>query len=112
MYEEGGLPHYDGTPQWITKEWITKEWTTNATDTQLAMIDNGNVEVSKGGVCTLPETYDSELGAKVSHYVCRRGDYPTKIVNMAGLYTTGILGVNILRTCTKLRDEGAPVLYG
>jgi hypothetical protein len=107
MYKEDELPHYDGTPQWITKE-----WTTNATDTQLAMIDNGNVKVSKGGVCTLPEIYDSELGAKVSHYVCRHGDYPTKIVNMAGLYTTGILGVNILRTCTKFRDEGAPVLYG
>ena len=76
--EEYDLPHYDGTPQWIIKE-----WTTNATDTQLSLIDNGDVEVSNGGVYKLP-----------------------------GLYTTGILGVNILQTCTKFRDEGAPVLYG
>jgi hypothetical protein len=107
MYDEHNLPHYDGA-----SERVTKEWATNATDAQLAMIENGEIEVDARGECKLPKTFDPDLNANVNHYVCRRGAYPTKIVNKAGVYTTGILGVDILSTCKRFHLEGAPLLYG
>jgi hypothetical protein len=107
MYDEAGLPAYDGELQGMTKQWVT-----TATPEQLSMIAAGEIEVDHNDNCKLPATFDEEIGHMVEHYICHRGPYPTKIVNRAIVWTTGIQGVNILATCKQFLNEGAPILYG
>ncbi|KAE9369957.1 hypothetical protein N431DRAFT_469833 [Stipitochalara longipes BDJ] len=106
-YDELGLPRYDGSAESVVKQWVT-----SATPEQLAMIKDGKVQVDKSGDVSLLRTYDPKLGVMVEHYVCCRDPYPTKIVNRASIYTTGISGVRILATCKQFLTEGAPILYG
>jgi hypothetical protein len=106
MYDEVGLPAYNGKSQRASKVWVT-----TATSEQLAMIAAGEVKVDRNNQCKLPSTFDEKLGERVEHFICRRDPYPTMIVNRASVWTTGILGINLLRTCKQFRDEGAPLLY-
>ncbi|KAH7370181.1 hypothetical protein BKA65DRAFT_544905 [Rhexocercosporidium sp. MPI-PUGE-AT-0058] len=57
-------------------------------------------------------TYNEDVEAQVTHYVCRRGSYPVQIMNRAVVKVSGIQGIALLSTCKQILEECRAVLYG
>ena len=106
-YEEHGLPSYDGTLQNLQMAWRS-----DPTPEQQALINAGTSEVRNRELLLPDAIHDPELNAKVEHYVFKRGNFPTKIINRALIQTMGIQGVALLQTCKQLLKEGTDILYG
>ncbi|KAN0102283.1 hypothetical protein V8E51_012793 [Hyaloscypha variabilis] len=108
-FEEYGLPSYNGETQHLQIAWRTKP-----TVEQHREIEQGNAEGNdlNNELRLLDSTWDSEIQAQVGHYVCQRGEFGPQIINRAVILTSGIQGINLLRTCKQLHKEGTSLLYG
>ncbi|KAG4428827.1 hypothetical protein IFR05_015686 [Cadophora sp. M221] len=106
--DEQCLPHYDGSP-----EALQYSWSTVPTERDLQCVENGTANpTGLVGLFELPSTTDSTTGAITKRYLQQRGAYPSKVVHKTTGNTTGIFGVALLQTCSRVHQLGCAILYG
>jgi len=92
------------SPPWGAEQSIDIHWTSRPTVTQQKMIDDRMTE--------LPATTDDDTGALIQHFIYRSPNSPTEILNFKQLSLLGFQGIALMRTCKRIIQEVAEILYG
>ncbi|KAH7395450.1 hypothetical protein BKA64DRAFT_754168 [Cadophora sp. MPI-SDFR-AT-0126] len=108
-YEERSLPKYDGSYDNLQISWRSRPTTRQARLVETGVVSTNSLNEEQ----ELPgRTYNEDLDAQVSHYICRRGSYPVQIINRTVVKIAGIQGISLLGTCKQILSECRAVLYG